>query len=96
MVWYHPGLHFNFNDENRTLGRWQDVYHMIGGDLCHLILTKSGTVIEKATVQHVTRDDMIDSKTVEQVENINTDSNERLDDTRFYIPTWRGRINLRS
>ena len=21
LFWYHPGLHPNFNDENRTLGR---------------------------------------------------------------------------
>ena len=61
LVWYHPGLHPNYNDENKTLGRWLGVSHRIRGDMCYLILTKSGTVIEKTTVQHVTRDDMIDS-----------------------------------
>ena len=81
LVWYHPGLHPNFNDENRTLGRWLGFFHRIGSDMCYLIPTKAGTVIEETTVQHVTRDDMIDSQIVAQVENINTDINERLDDT---------------
>ena len=33
LVWYHPGLHFNYNDENKTLGRWLDVSHRIGNDM---------------------------------------------------------------
>ena len=61
LVWYHPGLHPNFNDENRNLGRWLGVSHRIGSDICYLILTKSGTVIEETTIQHVTRDNMIDA-----------------------------------
>ena len=83
LVWYHPGLHFKYNDENKTLGRWLDVSHRIGSAMCYLILTKSGTVIEETNVQYVTRDKMIDAQTVAQVENINPDINERLDNTRF-------------
>ena len=61
LVWYHPGLHPNFNDENKTLGRWVDFSHGIGNDMWYLIPTKSVTVIEETNVQHVTRDNMIDS-----------------------------------
>ena len=53
--------------------------------MCYLIPTKAGTVIEETTVQHVTRDDMIDAQTVAQVENINTDINERLGNKKLLI-----------
>ena len=45
LVWYHPGLHTNFNDENRALGRWLGVYRRIGSDMCYWALKKSVTVI---------------------------------------------------
>ena len=40
LVWYHLGLHPNFNGENRTLGQWLDVSHGIGSDMCYWILTR--------------------------------------------------------
>ena len=60
----------------------------------YLIPTKSGTVIEETTIQHVTRDDMIDAQTVAHVENINTDINERLDGNYFFIELGEGGSNL--
>ena len=69
LVWYHPGIHPKFNDENRTLGRWVGVSHRIVSDMCYWIIKKSGTVIAETTVQNVTRDDMLDAKTAAQVEN---------------------------
>ena len=62
--------------------------------MCYLILTKSVTVIEDTSVQHVTRDDMLDAKTVSQVEDFNTDINERLDDTKFRIQHGEDRFTL--
>ena len=49
-VWYHPGLHPNFNDENKTLVRWLGGSHRIGSDMCYLIPKKLGTVIEETTI----------------------------------------------
>ena len=94
MVWYHPGLHPNFNDENRTLGWWLGISHRIGSDMYYFLLTKSGTVIVEATVQHVTIDNMLDAKTAAQVHNFNTDINERLDDTTFWIQHVEGGFTL--
>ena len=54
------------------------------------ILTKSGTVIAETTVQHVTRDDMLDAENAAQIENLNTDINERLDDMKFLIQHGEG------
>ena len=46
---------------------------------------KSGTVISETTVQHVTRDGILDAKTAAQVKKFNTAINEILDDTHFRI-----------
>ena len=40
-------------------------------------------MISEKTLQHVTRYDMLDDETAEQVENYNTDINERLDDKKI-------------
>ena len=64
LVWYHPGIHPKFNDENRTLGRWVGLSHRIGSDMCNWILKKSCTVISETTVQYVTRYDMLDAENV--------------------------------
>ena len=40
LVWYHTGLHPNFNDENRTLSRWLGISKRIGSDMCYWILIK--------------------------------------------------------
>ena len=69
LVWYHPGIHPNFNEKNRTLVRWLGISHRIVSDMCYWIINKSGTVIAETTVQNVTRDDMLDAKTAAQVEN---------------------------
>ena len=94
LVWYHPGLHPNFNDEDRTLGRWIGVSRRIGSDMCYRILKKSGTVIAETTVQHVTRDDMLDAETSAQVENFNTAINDQLDNTDFRIHHGEGGFTL--
>ena len=70
------------------------IYHMISSDMCYWIHKKPGTVISETTVQNVTRDDMLDDETAAQVENFNTDINERLDKKKS-DPTQRGQIQLR-
>ena len=62
--------------------------------MCYWILTKSGTVIVETTVQHVTRDGMLDSETAVQVEIFSTDINDRLDDTKFWIQHGEGGFTL--
>ena len=75
LVWYHPVLRPNFNDENSNLGRWLGVSHRIVSDMCYWILKKSDTIIVETNVQHVTRDDMLDADTAAQVEISNSDIN---------------------
>ena len=51
-------------------------------------------MIAETTMQHVTRDDILDAETAAQVENFNTDINERLDDTTFRIEHGEGGFTL--
>ncbi len=45
------------NDEMKRLGRWLGVSHHVGSDLCYWIVTDSGQVVSKTSVEHVTHDD---------------------------------------
>ena len=51
-------------------------------------------MIAETTVQHVTRYDMLDFETAAQVENLNTDINEKLDDTKVLIQHEEGGLIL--
>ena len=51
-------------------------------------------MIAETTVQHVTIDDMLDAETAAQVENFNTNINERLDDKNFQIQHGEGGFTL--
>ena len=50
--------------------------------------------MSEITVQHVTRDEILYSKTAEKVEDFNTDINERIDDIKFCIQHGEGRFTL--
>jgi hypothetical protein len=39
------------------IGRWLGVSHHVGSDLCYWILTESGQVVSKTSVEHVTCND---------------------------------------
>ncbi|TAN87586.1 MAG: hypothetical protein EYR95_16485, partial [Phormidium sp. SL48-SHIP] len=53
-VWYWdmPG-----GEDNPELGRWLGVAHRIGGSMCYYILAKTGEVISRTSVQHMTREE---------------------------------------
>ena len=94
LVWYHPGVHPNFNNEIRELGRWLGVSHRVGSDMCYWILTVTGNVISESTVQHVTRDDTLDPNISQQIEDFNERVNDRLDDTNFKLSNDEGGFTL--
>ena len=94
LIWYHPGVHPNFDNEIRQLGRWLGVSHRVGSDMCYWILTVTGHVISESTVQHVTRDDALDVDIKQQIDEFNERLNERMDDTNFKIKHDEGGFTL--
>ena len=59
-VWWLDTKKPGTTDENVTLGRWLGISHKIGSDMCYWVLTVSGNVVSWTTVQHVSRDDLLD------------------------------------
>jgi hypothetical protein len=57
----------NINDETKRLGRWLGASHRVGSDLCYWLVTDSGKVVSKTSVEHVTRDDYLNEDTKAKV-----------------------------
>jgi hypothetical protein len=77
-------------DETRRLGRWLGVSHRVRSDLCYWVVTESGHVVSKTSVEHVTRDDYLNPDTKTKIELFNKELDERLDDTNFALPGEEG------
>ena len=54
--------------------------------MCYWAITKSGIVIAKTTVRHVTIDDVLDPGVSQKIENFNETLNPRLDYSKLKIP----------
>ena len=44
-------------DDIRRLGRWLGISHGVGSDMCYWLITESGKLVSKTSVEHVIRDD---------------------------------------
>ena len=75
----------NVTDETKRLARWLGVSHRVGSDLCYWLITESGQVVSKTSVEHVTRDDYLQEDTKKKIEEFNKKLEERLDDTNFIL-----------
>ncbi len=51
--WNHPD-----HDDNPHIGRWLGVAHEVGSAMCYWILTRTGKVVSRTTVQHLTDEDV--------------------------------------
>ncbi|MGH3055899.1 MAG: hypothetical protein ACRDL7_13075, partial [Gaiellaceae bacterium] len=59
--WYQPVWYYDsadFPEEKRIIGRWLGVSHRIGQALCYWILSLTGVVIARSTVQAVSLQDL--------------------------------------
>ena len=90
LVWFHDNSKGDTTDEQPSLGYWLGVAHRIGSDLCYWVLTKSGKVIARTTVQHVTQADMDDPKISERIRQFKLIVAERLDDRNFTDQETKG------
>jgi hypothetical protein len=61
----------NFTDATRRLARWLGVSHRVGSDLSYWLITESGKIISKTSVEHVTRDDYLQADKKQEIENFN-------------------------
>ena len=71
LCWYYTETHPSISKDNRALCRWLGVSHRIGSDMCYWIITETGIPMAETTVQHVTRDDLLDQDIKVQIDNFN-------------------------
>ena len=69
MVFDHKKI--QMNGSGRRLARWLGVAHRVGSNLCYWLLIESGKVIARTTVQHVTRKDVLNEDTKQQINQFN-------------------------
>lgn len=85
LVWVYDKKHPGVSEEDKILCRWLGVAHDVGSDMCYWVMPESGIALARTTVQHVTRDDMLDPAINEQIIKFNEALTTRLDDTNFKI-----------
>ena len=66
------------------------VVHRVGSDMSYWIITIYGQPIAETTVQHVTRDDILDPCIAVQIKSFDQALNECLDDTKLIIVDFNG------
>jgi hypothetical protein len=77
-VWYWDEAKADMSEGQRLLGRWLGIAHRIGSDMTYWIMTQSGRVIARSTVQHVTTSDLSNTAVREAIENFDNAVNQRL------------------
>ena len=75
----------NFTDYTHQLACWPDVSHQVGSDLSYWLITESGKIISKMSVEHVTHDDYLQADKKAEIEEFNHRLEESLDDTNFVV-----------
>ena len=100
--WLDRSIKPNFTDNSRRLARWLGVSHRVGSDLCYWLITESGKIIAKTSVEHVTRSDYLEADKKAEIEKFNKQLEESLSDANFAVEgegtndERRGRVIKRS
>jgi hypothetical protein len=83
LVWFWDQAKVDLGVDNRRLGQWLGVLHHVGSNLSYWIITNSGKVLSRTTVQHAIRDDYLNMDTKVKIDTFNTEIEAQLDDTNF-------------
>ena len=84
-VWYWDAKKMDMTDERARIGRWLGISHRVGSDMTYWILTESGNVIARSTVQHITTSDMATADIKARVQNFDDILLDRLADDNFVV-----------
>jgi hypothetical protein len=75
----------DMTDYVRRLARWLGVSHWVGSDLCYWLITDTGKIISKLSVEHVVRDDYLQEGTKKMIDDFNTALLETLNNENFTL-----------
>ena len=73
-----------------ALARWLGISHRIGSDMCYWLITESGQIISKSSVQHVIKEDFLNPDVKETIEKFNKRLVERLNDSNHRVELPEG------
>ena len=85
VYWYDKQNMPDVSNDVRRLARWLGISHHVGSDMCYWLITESGKLIKKTSLEHVTCNGMLASGTKQQIDIFNTNIEEWLDDTSFMV-----------
>jgi hypothetical protein len=72
-------------DHTRRLAQWLGVSHRVGLDLSYWLITESGKIISKTSVEHVTHDNYLQTDKKAEIDEFNQKLDESLADANFTI-----------
>ena len=72
-------------EEQSKIGRWLGIAHRVGSDMTYWILTESGKVIARSTVQHITTTDKATDAMKTRLAILDDYLVTRLDDENFQL-----------
>ena len=75
----------DFMENTRWLAQWLGVSHQVGSDLSYWLITESGKIISKTSVEHVTRDDYLQAEIKAEIDWFNHRIEESLDNASFMV-----------
>ena len=84
-VWYWDQIKTDLTNEQARIGHWLGITHRVGSDMTYWILTESGRVIVRSTVQHITISDLATDAIRARVSTFDDTLLTRLSDTNFHI-----------
>lgn len=83
--WWDRGDKISSTKDPKRLARWLGISHRIGSDMCYWLITESGQIISKSTVQHVIKDDFLNPSLKKSIDEFDEKLKTRLDDSNFQI-----------
>ena len=89
------GVKPSIRKNNLVLTRWIVVSHQIIIDMFYCIMKKNGTPIAEKSLQHVTRDCMLDADISKLIMQFNNGLVTCIDEVNFLIPLVRGFIRYK-
>jgi hypothetical protein len=84
-VWYWDQKKMDMSDEQARIGRWLGIAHRIASDMTYWILTETGNVIARSTVQHITVSDIATDAMKTRVLTFDDNLRTQLCDKNFQI-----------
>jgi hypothetical protein len=87
-VWYWDQTKMDMTEEQACIGRLLGISHRVGSDMTYWILTESGHVIARSTVQHITVSNTATNEMKKRVQTFDSNLTERLanDDFAVHLP----------